>query len=839
MAKQISLKKNLHELPKKIIKNSHGKKRERTLQTKWLFPVLRAAGWDPELDESEGTYIVHEEMTGVDGRVDIALKKGKRVFACIEVKAPNVHLDEFALKQAVKYASSYYYVSEGVLNPVLAICTNGLDAFVMDPALENAYSPINSHHFDLRTENGLKRFLNILKTSKLDKKNGSLPVINTKRKFDPRPYASNTIENFEKSVFNMVDRLMKHNYSAKAAVEMAIQCLLLAASRDNGIIPNSVIRECRHVGDWKRLAVHCNRLFGDVFEKNITGRRTKHIWETYDWTSDFMIRLDILPAQYMGTVYEKLISRYFGNKTSFYTPEEMIDTVLEEVKPSISDSILDPTCGSGAFLSKAIDYAIPSGKGKYTNTQMLNFFSNIVGVDKDPIACRVAKVTLLCTFMRKVGEQYRRSGKPLPTPKIQPRTDFFDWKGGKFSIILGNPPWESIDKLPSKRKLELSKEGNFSVYEDKNDVLCYVVEKSLVNHLKPEGKFAFVIKQQALLGNKYKKFCKFLDHKVRKVYDYGNQIRFDNYAQSSIIVGSLSEKKWDYIYVEPLQLATVKQDSSTFDSLFSVTRGAQTGGGIKVFEQFAEEFPEHDSVMKNPHVLQHGGNPKRFRRIACFFNEPPKEFMRWINKKSNEKLKKVLESRAAVKRTRSKTNKKGLLPYSWKWNTMKSSLKDNILVTERNLTPGYDRFPFYISKQTKCIPMDNQTVISQRNGGADNLMILGALMVSSYFVPLTRGCKLIPRREGGIFFNPNTVSERMVFPHLSESDSSKLINMIKKNKSKPFSKLEIEAIDAIFEKYFIITYQKNETNQLYSKLKISSFLQPNIIGEQLDLEIAA
>ena len=418
----------LHEVPSSIAKNSNGKKRERTLTTKWLFRILEAAKWD--CMTTEGKYVVHEEVTGLAGRVDVALKAGKRVLACIELKAPNAQIDEFALKQAVKYAASYYYVNEGKLDPVLAICTNGLEAFIMDPAIDSPYLPINYTQIDLRTKSGVEQLISILKIQSLDQESGDLPVIKTKRKLDPRPYASNTTEAFESSIFKMVRDLQAMGYSAKAAVEMTIQVLLLAAARDNGIIPNATIRACEAIEDWDALAKHCNRLFGDVFESGLTGKKARYIWELYNRTSNFKVRLDILPAQYMGTVYEKLIKKFFGNKTSYYTPEDMIDQVLDECQPTIKDSILDPTCGSGAFLSKAIDYAC---RKRFSPQELLSFFDEVVGVDKDPIACKIAKVTLLCTFMRKVGEEYRRSGRPLPRPQIEQPVDFFDWRGSRFS----------------------------------------------------------------------------------------------------------------------------------------------------------------------------------------------------------------------------------------------------------------------------------------------------------------------------------------------------------------------------------------------------------------------
>jgi hypothetical protein len=310
----------IHEVPKSIKKNSDGKKRERTLTTKWLFRVLEEANWNPLT--TEGKYVVHEEVTGLAGRVDVALKAGKRVLACIELKAPNVEIDEFALKQAVKYASSYYYVNEGKLDPVLAICSNGFEAYIMDPAIENPHLPINAFRLELDNEVGIKKFIEILDRNNLDRENGELPIIKTQRKLDSRPYASNTTEAFESAIFKMAKDLGELGYSAKAAVSMTIQILLLAAARDNGIIPNAVIRSCEASEDWTALAKHCNKLFGDVFEPELTGKKAKHIWALYNRTSNFQVRLDILPAQYMGTIYEKLIKKFFGNKTYPFTDRE-------------------------------------------------------------------------------------------------------------------------------------------------------------------------------------------------------------------------------------------------------------------------------------------------------------------------------------------------------------------------------------------------------------------------------------------------------------------------------------------------------------------------------------
>lgn len=806
----------LHKVPNSIKRSSDGKKRERTLTTKWLFRVLSEANWDTMT--TEGKHIVHEEVTGLAGRVDVALKSGKRVLACIELKAPNVEIDEFALKQAIKYAASYYYVNEGKLDPVMAVCTNGLDAYVMDPAIENSFLPINYFHIDLRTPEGTKKLISILNIKNIDQQSGELPIIKTKRKLDSRPYASNTTEAFETSIFKMVRDLCDLGYSPKISVEMTIQILLLAAARDNGIIPNTVIRSCEASEDWQALAKHCNKLFGDVFEADLSAKKAKHIWALYNRTSGFHVRLDILPAQYMGTVYEKLIKKFFGNKTSFYTPEDMIDTVLSECRPTLDDSILDPTCGSGAFLSKAIDFAVSK---KTSPEKLLKFFSDVVGVDKDPIACKVAKVTLLCTFMRKVGEEYRRSGKPLPEPKIQPDTDFFDWNGPKFDLVLGNPPWESIDELPAARKRQLEDRTVFSVYEAKNDQLCYIVEKALSRHLKQNGRFGFVIKLQALLGNQYVNFVKFLDRKVETVFDYGRDQKFGNYAQSAGIVGALNAKNWKYKRLCPEDIATIKGSGRNFGDLFNATQGAQSSAN-PVYCAFAEAHPESSSVRKHPTNLGYGGPPGHVIPMGYIWkDEIPREFKAWL--KENPAQEQKLLSRADVRRSNRH-------PLSWRHDNT-HELNGPILITELNLTPGRDRFPFFIDEKRRYVPLTGQTCVSSLRENIDELYDLAALMVSDFFVPLCRACNLIPRRAGGVCFNPTTVKSRLMVPQFSSDESGRLRNVLKAAASerRNVTAEEMKEINGIIGKYLKWGKQEDEADS-YERRSLGAFLQPE--GEE-------
>ena len=62
---------------------------------------------------------------------------------------------------------------------------------------------------------------------------------------------------------------------------------------------------------------------------------------------------------------------------AFFTPENIVKTIIKEIEPKIDDTNLDPSCGCGAFLIELVDY--------YVNTFSKSIKSvvseNIYGID--------------------------------------------------------------------------------------------------------------------------------------------------------------------------------------------------------------------------------------------------------------------------------------------------------------------------------------------------------------------------------------------------------------------------------------------------------------------------
>jgi hypothetical protein len=195
---------------------------------------------------------------------------------------------------------------------------------------------------------------------------------------------------------------------------------------------------------------------------------------------------DTIPLEFISSVYEEfLTAEERGNDKAYYTPSHLVDYVLDAVLPWKSADwdvrILDPCCGSAIFLVKAFQRLIHRwrqahpGKDPLVSDLRPILENNLVGVDKNPEAVRVACFSLYLAMADAIEpKHYVTRDNVKVFPRLRGRRlicqDFFDentseigTKADKesFDYVLGNAPWgdSSIlpDKLPAESKADYRK----------------------------------------------------------------------------------------------------------------------------------------------------------------------------------------------------------------------------------------------------------------------------------------------------------------------------------------------------------------------------------------------
>jgi len=176
--------------------------------------------------------------------------------------------------------------------------------------------------------------------------------------------------------------------------------------------------------------------------------------QSYFWAYDF----SSIPIELISSIYEEFLRHRRRETAAYYTPPEIVSFVLDEVLPwevaSEEPRILDPACGSGAFLVEAyrrlVYRWIVSNNGARPPIDRLQhlLLHCIHGIDIEPEAVSVAAFSCYLAMLDFI--EPKAIWEEVRFPKLLESNlfvqDFFDQttsNGGRFDVIVGNPPWQS------------------------------------------------------------------------------------------------------------------------------------------------------------------------------------------------------------------------------------------------------------------------------------------------------------------------------------------------------------------------------------------------------------
>ena len=152
-----------------------------------------------------------------------------------------------------------------------------------------------------------------------------------------------------------------------------------------------------------------------------------------------------------GAVYEYLLSKLStaGTNGQFRTPRHIIKMMVELMKPTPEDIIVDPACGSAGFLVEAGEYLRNNRNDLFLTENLKEHFNNTMfyGFDMDRTMLRIGAMNLMQHGIENPNISYKDS-------LSEDNED-----NSKYTLVLANPPFKgSIDsERTSKDLLDITK----------------------------------------------------------------------------------------------------------------------------------------------------------------------------------------------------------------------------------------------------------------------------------------------------------------------------------------------------------------------------------------------
>lgn len=347
----------------------------------------------------------------------------------------------------------------------------------------------------------------------------------------------------------------------------------------------------------------------------------------YDFESDLNVNV-------LGHIFEQSISDLEEIKASvegesvdkkkslrkkqgiFYTPEYITKYIVEntvgkylEENPDKLESIkiLDPACGSGAFLNQAHSFLLSQYKirdeekqlelqrqGKATGLFDLKWvendksilLNNLFGVDLSPESVEITKLALWLKTakatepLQNLDNNIKCGNSLIDDPEVAGNRAF-NWNNeyketmdeGGFDVIIGNPPYIRVQRFVNSVSEEIFYNEKYESSTGKYDAYVLFMEQAykLLNY---KGIAGFILPHKFLNTDYGRGIRKFLSEKkcLYKIIDFGtNQVFGDATTYTCVVLITKSQNdNLKFIITEPENLPSISgftEGSIAYDKL--------------------------------------------------------------------------------------------------------------------------------------------------------------------------------------------------------------------------------------------------------------------------------
>jgi type I restriction-modification system DNA methylase subunit len=301
---------------------------------------------------------------------------------------------------------------------------------------------------------------------------------------------------------------------------------------------------------------------GEEYDQKKGKRKTQGVYYTPAFITQYIVGIALggyLERKEKALWHEMGIDQIRANavrqrrKAEIQFWERYRDEVLVKTR------VIDPACGSGAFLIAAFDFLnqeyervneqlaalqLADDSGQFVGQRSLFDLTqtilnqNLYGVDLSPESVEITKLSLWLKTAERgkqltyLDDNIKVGNSIIADPTVAPRA--FDWQtefadvfaDGGFDVVIGNPPYVRQELLsPFKPYLE----EHYASYDGVADLYVYFYEKGL-NILRPNGILSYIVTNKWLragYGEPLRKF--FAENSVfEQIIDFGHAPIFED-----------------------------------------------------------------------------------------------------------------------------------------------------------------------------------------------------------------------------------------------------------------------------------------------------------------------
>ena len=205
----------------------------------------------------------------------------------------------------------------------------------------------------------------------------------------------------------------------------------------------------------------------------------------------------------LSQVYEGLLLK-MGEKGSdagqFFTPREVIRTMVRVIDPKIGERVYDPCCGTGGFLAQAAQYLhekirttdeFPKGMSKAAATEIVRH-QTFYGREKENLIYPIGLANLI---LHGIDDPHIWHGNSLTGNEVY--GGLFKGAPSAFEVILANPPFGGKENANSIT--------GFDYPTSATEVLFL---QQIIRSLTPGGRCAVVLPEGVLFRTNEEAFTK-------------------------------------------------------------------------------------------------------------------------------------------------------------------------------------------------------------------------------------------------------------------------------------------------------------------------------------------